>query len=995
VLNSNFSQLTNLEDELATRIRQQAAVAHLGQRALLGNDLLELMNEAVELIAQTLNVEYCKVLQLLPDGQLLLLAGVGWKEGYAGRATVSADLVSQAGYTLASNEPVIVADLRTETRFSGPALLHEHNVVSGMSVIIQGREQPFGVLGAHTTRFRQFTQDDVNFLQSMANVLAAAIDRKQVEDSLVRLNETLEKRVAEETGYLRLLQRVSAAANRASTAVEAIQFVLDEVCARTGWPVGHAYTPVGSGQLPHALHDPGADSSLAPTTLWHLADADRFQTFRQVTEATGLARGTGLPGRVYASGEPAWVTDVNEDENFPRKEMAADLGVKSGFAFPVMAGPEIVAVLEFFADRVVEPDERLLEVLAQTGTQLGRVFERERAEGALKRRQAQLAEAQRLSHIGSWDWDIRANRVSWSDELYQIYGVSPQEFSATFEAFLELNHPDDREMVRQTIAKAYRDLQPFDFHHRIIRPDGAVRILHAQGKVLAGENGEPTNMLGTGQDITEKVKLEEALRQSLVMWENLFETAPDGTVLVDENGLMVRVNQQMEALFGYTRVDLIGQPLEILLPQPFKEGLEGDSFDWVAYFRDPYARPMGRGLELSGRRKDGSEFPVDIMLSPMQAEGGRLVIAMVRDITDRKRAAEMLRQSEARFRSVFERSGLGIALVDLEGRVLVSNPRLQEMLGYSAEELAGKDLLRLSHPVDFEASLGFFAALAAGEREHYQVEKRFLHKDGQFTWGNFTVSLVRGSDGKPRFAIKMIEEITARKQMEAELAEVQRRLLEGREMERVQLAQELHDEPIQDLYGILYQLNDFADYLANGGEKELAGLRSTVQQIIHKLRAICGELRSPTLAPFGLEGAIREHAEGFQEKYPEIQLSLDLMYDGETLPEQMRLNLFRIYQQAMSNIARHAQASRVAVSFVWNDREVVLQIEDNGRGFQVPRRWIGLVREGHLGLVGAAERAEMIGGKMKIESTPGQGTLIKVIVPRDQEQLQTWSPVQA
>jgi two-component system sensor histidine kinase UhpB len=356
----------------------------------------------------------------------------------------------------------------------------------------------------------------------------------------------------------------------------------------------------------------------------------------------------------------------------------------------------------------------------------------------------------------------------------------------------------------------------------------------------------------------------------------------------------------------------------------------------------------------------------------------------------------MLRQSEARFRSVFEKSGLGIALVDLEGRVLVSNPRLYEMLGYSAEELAGRDLLRLSHPVDFERSRIFFEELAAGEREHYQVEKRFLHKEGRYIWGNFTVSIVRSAEGKPRFAIKMIEEITARKQMEAELAEVQRRLLESREMERVQLAQELHDEPIQDLYGILYQLNDIGEYLANGsGQKELAGLRVTVQQVIHKLRAICGELRSPTLAPFGLEGAIREHAEGFQEKHPGIKISLDLMYDGETLPEQMRLNLFRIYQQAMSNIARHAQATQVAVSFVWNEREVVLQIEDNGRGFEVPRRWIGLVREGHLGLVGAAERAEMIGGQMKIVSNPGKGTTIKVIVSRDQEALQAWSTVQS
>lgn len=173
------------ENILAVRVRQQAAVAALGQRALGGLELQALMDETAALVAETLDVEFCKILELLPEGdKLLLRAGFGWEEGTVGSAHLGAGLDSHGGYTLASDSPVIVEDLRTETRFNGPRLLLDHDVVSGISVIIFGEGTPFGVLGAHTTRHRIFTGDDINFLQSVANVLASAIARTRVEEEL-------------------------------------------------------------------------------------------------------------------------------------------------------------------------------------------------------------------------------------------------------------------------------------------------------------------------------------------------------------------------------------------------------------------------------------------------------------------------------------------------------------------------------------------------------------------------------------------------------------------------------------------------------------------------------------------------------------------------------------------------------------------------------------------------------------------------------------------
>jgi PAS domain S-box-containing protein len=191
------------EEEIRRRVRQEAALANLGLHALLKPDLEALFNDAVRLVAGALDVEFANVLEFRPDsGDFLLRAGVGWREGLVGRASVPADLTSQAGHTyhtsrprmngnVVANEPVIVEDMTTEDRFHGPALLIEHGVMSGMSVLIHGEEErPFGILGAHSTRRRSFSRDDAHFLQAVANVLAASVRNLKTEEAL----RTAEKR---------------------------------------------------------------------------------------------------------------------------------------------------------------------------------------------------------------------------------------------------------------------------------------------------------------------------------------------------------------------------------------------------------------------------------------------------------------------------------------------------------------------------------------------------------------------------------------------------------------------------------------------------------------------------------------------------------------------------------------------------------------------------------------------------------------------------------
>ncbi len=352
------------------------------------------------------------------------------------------------------------------------------------------------------------------------------------------------------------------------------------------------------------------------------------------------------------------------------------------------------------------------------------------------------------------------------------------------------------------------------------------------------------------------------------------------------------------------------------------------------------------------------------------------------EIAERRQAQEALNKSEARFRTIFEKSGIGILLIDLQGNILGSNPALQAMLGYSQTELNDMTFDSLSQPQDIRVNNELFQKLLKGEVDAFQVERRCAHKNGKDVWVLQTVSLVTTEKGEEQFAIGMIENITERKQMEAELAEVRRRLLDSSETERLHLAQELHDGPVQDLYGTLYILEQLRDSLDEQGVLSLSQAEISIQRAIDTLRVTCGELRPPTLAPFGLEVAIRSHAENFQKIHPEIQIQLDLMSDGQILPERVRLAVFRIYQQALANILRHSKATQVDIRLWHDSNQVQLEIQDNGAGFSVPARWIDMVRQGHLGLAGSFERAEAFNGTMTVKSQIGKGTLIRVVAPR-------------
>jgi len=957
------AQLPNASDSMPLTSlleHQQAAIATLGTRALAGASMNELFQNAVDVLSGTLNVAYCLILEYDPvTTQLTLRAGKGWQDRLVDSYTISSS--DPGGEALLASGAIALLDLSQQPRLADIPLFQQHHIVSGASVKIFGLSHPYGVVGVYSVTPRLFTPDELNFLQSIANLLAAAIYRNQAHDSLKKLTAHLEEELAARARLVQLLQDVTIEANQAETIAQAMQTALDLICNYTDWPLGHVF-----------YRSTSAKDQLFPTQIWSVKDTTRFTNFRQKTSEAHLSAGEGLPGKVLASGEVVLRRYIaKSDPTFTRAEAAEMDGIVDGLALPVMAGKDIVAVMEFYTDRPMGINLSLIEALENIGTQLGRVVERRRAEEKIRASQQQLAEAQRVARIGSWEWDVHTDEVNWSAELYRIYGIDPSSFQSNLAGYMQLVHPDDRQRVQQVILEMIQqNRSTFEYTHRIIRPDGEIRFLRASGQVISRDkDNNIQKMIGISQDITEQVQAEEKLRAGEEMMRRVVAASPIILWATDQEGRFTLIEGRGLSVLGLTRGQLIGESIFTVLQ---------DRPELIEHTR----RALNGEEIITILSTDEGAF--EVRYAPLSNEQGEVtgMLGVSLNISERVRMENALRASEARFRTIFEGSAVGKVIIDLQRKIVVTNRAMQSILGYKASELEGVDITQLILPLDYQTNLETYNDFFTKGTHIIQLEQRLLHKDKRIIWSSCTFSWMRKENGDLWFAILMAEDITARKQMEAELAEVNKQLVVSRERERLRLAQELHDEPLQELYGLMYQLSDFTKYIDDPeGLNELQSAQGVVGHLIDSLRSICRELRPPALAPFGLEGAIREYAERFQDEHPDIKLEMDLKYDGQILPEQVRLTLFRILQQALSNIVRHAQASLVKIRFQFDSGQIVLEIEDNGKGFTVPKRWVSLVRDGHLGLAGAAERVETVDGKFHVDSAPGRGTLIQVTVP--------------
>jgi PAS domain S-box-containing protein len=365
---------------------------------------------------------------------------------------------------------------------------------------------------------------------------------------------------------------------------------------------------------------------------------------------------------------------------------------------------------------------------------------------------------------------------------------------------------------------------------------------------------------------------------------------------------------------------------------------------------------------------------------------------------ERNQLLLQLEAEQAKLQAIIENAPEAIVVADKDSRIIMINP--------AAEKLYARPV-PLGEPYTTHASLQIHypdgtpynprnlpLTRSALDGESIDNIELIVHwPDGQQRSLLSSSAPIRDRSGTVNGAVAIFQDITERKQAEEEMhrqtahIEVQHRLMQYREMERLRIAQELHDSTLQELIGIdihlqhaLGALNP-SSHQAESGIAYLKEMQQVLKNQIQDLRAFCSELRPPALIPYGLEKAIRSHAEKFQEKHPHIALKIDLMQDQLALPEQVRLALFRIYQELLQNVVRHANASEVRIQFKISPEHVELAVRDNGRGFELPDAWVEMARRGHFGLVGIRERADAVGGTSKIISYPGHGTHVRVTIP--------------
>jgi PAS domain S-box-containing protein len=446
---------------------------------------------------------------------------------------------------------------------------------------------------------------------------------------------------------------------------------------------------------------------------------------------------------------------------------------------------------------------------------------------------------------------------------------------------------------------------------------------------------------------------ERELKRSEVHKAAILDSSPDCVVAMDHDGRITEFNPTAEQTFGHRRSDVLGRPLaDVIIPPSLRER---HRVGFARYLASGDSRVLGRRLEMTALCSDGREIPVELTITRIPQDGPPAFTGHLRDITERKKNEDALRaahaqvlRSEERWRSVFENSAVGVALTDLNGRFLATNPVYQKMLGYTELELQSLTFLDMTHEQDFDPNETLITELLAGERQQFQIEKQYRCKDGASVWVRNNVSIVPGTEGAPRFLMALSEDITQQKLSEAALAKARSELTKTTRITSLGvLTAAIAHEVNQPLSGIITNASTCLRMLsANPPNTEgaLETVRRTIRDgnraadVITRLRTLYNK-KEPSPEWMDLNEATREVTALSLSEIQRSAVILRYELDDDLPPlvgdriqlQQVILNLLRNAADAMSAIEDRPRELLIRTERD-AENQIRLSVKDSGVG---------------------------------------------------------------
>jgi PAS domain S-box-containing protein len=638
-------------------------------------------------------------------------------------------------------------------------------------------------------------------------------------------------------------------------------------------------------------------------------------------------------------------------------------------------------------------------MMASVGHQ---VDELKRAQEALKTAEDDRQMALAAARVGVWRGDLAANVWTLDERARAMLGLDPSAVHDA-DAWTRALHPDDRARTIARFDEIMRTPSAYELEYRVVWPNGQTRYILDRGLSTGPSGGPATRVDGIFYDITE-------LRLAEQRGQRLLEAAPDAMVVVNGKGTITVINAAAERLFGYTRDELVGKPIELLVPESAKPRHTDHRDQYIAA---PTVRGMGSGLDLWGLRKDGSEVPVEISLSPLEAPEGRLVVAAVRDISDRRAAEQVVKDSEARLAAAASGANLGLWDVDPSGNHVLVNAIFESQLGYQPQQLRDGDgkwaflrggldaWVQMLHPEDRERVAGLITRYMAGEAEIYRAEQRVRAADGSYRWilsvGN---AVARDDAGKPLRVNGVHIDISEMKGLQVALEGARDAAESATQAKSDFLANMSHEirTPMNAIMGMTHLAlqTDLSpqqqDYLgkAHTASETLLGI---INDILDFSKIEAGMLTIERI-DFSVDETLDNVAALIAGKAQ--QKGLELLFDRSAdVPSVLNGDPLRL-SQILVNLGNNAvkftetgeivvtigvesqDAEHVTLKCSVRDTGIGMTQEQQGRLFQAfsqadtstTRRYGGT----GLGLSISKSLVEMMGGRIWVESAPGKGS---------------------